>query len=119
MAFFFDLSVNMGLLELQEFFKNINYYINNETKILTTVYFEDTEYDDMLDFVNKIILVKKIKVETFYTDEGHFLYCTKEYEKKEINFLNFKKVILKNIQRYPESIQKLVKKIDKNKRFCR
>ena len=84
---------------------------------MITVYFEEDEYEEMLDFVNKVILFKNIKIETFYTEQGHFLYCTKEYEKKKINFLNFKNIILKNITNQPETIQKLIKKLDKNKRF--
>ena len=117
MAFFFDLYTMKNFFYIKQFFQNVNYYLNNDVNVMITVYFEENEYDEMLDFVNKIILLKNIKIETFYTEQGHFLYCTKEYEKKEIDFLNFKKVVLKNIESQPEKIKKLIEKIDKNKRF--
>lgn len=117
MAFFFDLYTFKSFFYIKHLFQNINYYINDDKNLMLTVYFEEDEYNEMLDFVNKIILFKNIKIETFYTEQGHFLYCTKEYEKKEIDFLNFKTIILKNITSQPETIQKLVKKIDKNRRF--
>lgn len=119
MAFFFDLYTMKNISYIKQFFQNVNHYVNNDVNVMITVYFEDNEYDEMLDFVNKIILLKKIKIETFYTDQGHFLYYTKEYEKKEIDFLNFKKIVLNNIELQPEKVKKIVKKIDKNKRFTK
>ena len=119
MAFFFDLYTMKNISYIKHFFQNVNYYLNNDVNIMITVYFEENEYEEMLDFVNKIILLKKIKIETFYTEHGHFLYCTKEYEKKEIDFLNFKKIVLNNIELQPEKVKKIVKKIDKNKRFTK
>ena len=117
MAFYFDLYTLKSFLHIKQLFQNLNYYMNDDVNLMITVYFEEDEYDEMLDFVNKVILFRNIKIETFYTDQGHFLYCTKEYEKKKINFLNFKNIILKNIIKQPDSIQKLIKKIDRNKRF--
>lgn len=117
MAYFFDLYTLKSFFYIKQLFQNLNYYINDDTNLMITVYFEEEEYKEMIDFVNKVILLKNIKIETFYTEQGHFLYCTKEYEKKKINFLNFKQIILKNITNQPDTIQNLIKKIDKNKRF--
>ena len=97
MAYFFDLYTLKSFFYIKQLFQNLNYYINDDINLMITVYFEEDEYEEMLDFVNKVILFKNIKIETFYTDQGHFLYCTKEYEKKKKNILNFKQIILKNI----------------------
>ena len=111
MAFFFDLYTLKSFFYIKQLFQDLNYYVNDDINLMITVYFEEDEYEEMLDFVNKVILFKNIKIETFYTEQGHFLYCTKEYEKKKINFLNFKQIILKNINKQPDTIQKLIKKI--------
>ena len=118
MAYFFDVKTkSKSYLWLRNTFINFNYYLNESNNFLITIYFEENEIETMKHFVNQATKIKDIKIETFYTDQGHFLFCTKEYETKEINFLNFKKIILKNIINETTDIQNIVKKIDRNNRF--
>ena len=117
MAFFFDIYIKKNYLNYLIFLKEYDYYLNNEKNIFITVYFEDDDITSMNKFVNKIIHIKDFIIETFYNDMGHFLFCTKKYETKEIDFLNFKKIVLKNISLSNENIQNIVRKIDKTNRF--